>query len=167
MKTIVTFKAFSNGKIVYKSIPIHHNFQELPETEFNGVKLPPISVETQVMQYLDEIDKSDMMIQYGFEFIIDYFPKKKKVRKNEIEEFFKFCKPYFDLYPQFIRPFEAVISESKDVLFGKHKSNEQKFKEVFGMINVSLKASAGTMELITKILKGTNDEFKSGSYLED
>lgn len=159
-KTIVTFKALRNGTIVYKNIPIYHNFKELPAEGFNGIQLPATSVESQVINFLDEIDKTDMMIQYDFDIIIDYFPKKKKVKKNEIEEFVKFCKPYLDLNPQLIRPFEAVISESQELLFGNRKSNEQKFKEVLGMINVSLKAAEGTMDLINKILKGTNDEIK-------
>ena len=97
-----------------------------------------------------------MMIQYGFDIIIDYFPKKKRAKKNEIEEFVKFCKPYLDLYPQITRPFGAVISESKELLFGKGKSNEQKFKEVMGMINVSLKAVEGTMNLMNKLWRRTN-----------
>lgn len=160
MKTIITFKAFRNGRMIYKNIPIHHNFQELPETEFDGVELPPTSVETQVIHYLDEIDKTDILLQNDFDIIIDYFPKKKRVKKNEIEEFVKFCKPYLDLNPQLTRPFEAVILESQELLFGKHKSNVQKFKEVLGMINVSFKAAEGTMDLITKIWKASNDEFK-------
>ena len=164
MKTIITFKAFRNGRVIYKNIPIHHNFQELPETEFNGIQLPTTSVESQVINYLDEIDKTDIMIQYGFDIIIDYFPKKKRVKKNEIEEFVKFCNPYLDLYPQLTRPFEAVISESQELLFGKRKSNEQKFKEVLGMINVSFKAAEGTMNLIDKIWKASNDEFKRIGY---
>ena len=159
-KTIVTFKALRDGVMVYKNIPIYHHFQELPAEEFNGIQLPATSVESQVIHYLDEIDKRDMMIQYDFDIIIDYFPKKKRVKKNEIEEFIKFCKPYLDLYPQLTRPFEAVISESQELLFGKRKSNEQKFKEVLGMINVSFKAAEGTMNLMNKILKRTNDEFK-------
>lgn len=161
-KTIVTFKALRDGVVVYKNIPIYHHFQELPAEEFNGIQLPATSVESQVIHYLDEIDKRDMMIQYDFDIIIDYFPKKKRVKKNEIEEFVKFCKPYLDLYPQLTRPFEAVISESQELLFGKRKSNEQKFKEVLGMINVSFKAAEGTMNLMNKILKRTNDEFKKG-----
>lgn len=156
-KTIITFKALCDGKVIYKNIPIYHYFQELPAEEFNGIQLPAISVESQVIHYLDEIDKRDMMIQYDFDIIIDYFPKKKRVKKNEIEEFIKFCKPYLDLYPQFIRPFEAVISESKEVLFGKRKSNEQKFKEVVGMINISFKATLGVMNLIPRMLKTTNE----------
>ena len=151
-KTIITFKALRDRRVVYKSIPIYHNFKELPETDFNGIKLPATSVESQVMNYLDEIDKRDMMIQHNFDIIIDYFPKKKKVKKNEIETFIKFCKPYLDMYPSLIRPFEAVISEAQNILFGNNKSNEQRFKEVLKMIDISFKASAGIMEIINTIL---------------
>lgn len=156
MKTIVTFKALRNGVVVYKNIPIYHKFHELPAEEFNGIKLPATSVESQVMNYLDEIDKRDMMIQYDFDIIIDYFPKKKRVKKNEIEEFFKFCKIYLDRQPQLVIPFYAVISEAKDVLFGKRKSNEQKLKEVLTMISLAFKTSAGTMDLIERILGKEN-----------
>lgn len=159
-KTIVTFKAIRKGKVIHKNIPIYHHFQELPAEEFNGIQLPATSVESQVIHHLDEIDKRDMMIQYDFDIIIDYFPKKKRVKKNEIEEFVKFCKPYLDMYPYLIRPFEAVISESQKLLFGKRKSNEQKFKEVLGMINISFKAAEGAIDLINKIWMGTSNEFK-------
>ena len=81
---------------------------------------------------------------------------KKKVKKNEIETFIKFCKPYLDMYPSLIRPFEAVISEAQNIIFGNNKSNEQKFKEVLKMIDISFKASAGTMEIINAILNREN-----------
>lgn len=166
-KTIITFKALRDRRVVYKHIPVYHNFKELPESYINGIKLPVTSIESQVMNYLDEIDKSDIMIQHNFDIIIDYFPKKKRVKKNEIEEFIKFCKPCLDLYPQLIKPFEVVISESQELLFGNNKSNKQKFKEVLSMINVSLKAATGTMNLINKILKETNGGFKSIDILRD
>ena len=155
-KTIITFKAIRDGRVVYKSIPIYHNFKELPPSDFNGIKLPATSVESQVIHYLDEIDKGDMMIQHNFDIIIDYFPKKKKVKKNEIEIFIKFCQPYLDMYPSLIRPFEAVISEAQNIIFGNNKSNEQKFKEVLKMIDISFKASTGTMEIINTILNREN-----------
>ena len=166
-KTIITFKAIRDRKVVYKSIPIYHNFKELPETDFNGIKLPATSVESQVINYLDEIDKRDMMIQYNFDIIIDYFPKKKKVKKNEIETFIKFCQPYLDMYPSLIRPFEAVISEAQNILFGNNKSNEQKFKEVLKMIDISFMASAGTMEIINAILNRENKSYTKVAYVDD
>ncbi len=158
-KTIITFKALRDGRVVYKCIPIYHNFKELPPSDFNGLKLPATSVESQVMHYLDEIDKGDMMIQYNFDIIIDYFPKKKKVKKNEIEIFIEFCKPYLDMYPSLIRPFEAVISEAQNVLFGNNKSNEQKFKEVLKMIDIAFRASEGTIEIINTILNREDKYF--------
>lgn len=159
-KTIITFKAIRDGKVIYKNIPIYHNFEEIPQEDWNGIQLPTTSIESQVIHYLDEIDKRDIMIQYDFDIIIDYFPKKKRVKKNEIEEFVKFCKPYLDLYPQLIRPFEAVISESQELLFGKRKSNEQKFKEVLGMVNISFKVASGVMDCTLRLLKGINKQIE-------
>lgn len=152
MKTIITFKALRRSHVVYKHIPIYHNFKELPPTEFNGIILPPTSVELQVMEQLDNMDKSDLMLKYDFDIILDYYPKRKRKKKNEVDEFIKFCEPYLSTSPQLVIPFRKVISESKDILFGKGKTNEQKFKEVLNLINVSLKAAEGAMNLINRIL---------------
>lgn len=160
-KTIVTFKAIRKGKVIYKNVPIYHNFQELPAMELNGVQLPPTSVESQVMQYLDDIDKRDMMIKYDFDAILDYFPKRKRVKKNEIkeiEEFINFCKPYLNLHPELIRPFDAVIYESRKILFGKGKSNKTKFKEALNLMGVALKSATGAFECINKILRESNEK---------
>lgn len=159
-KTMITFKAIRDGKVIYKNIPIHHNFEEIPQEDWNGIQLPAESIESQVIHYLDEIDKRDMMIQYDFDIIIDYFPKKKRLKKNEIEEFVEFCKPYLNVYPYLIRPFNAIMSESKGILFGRRKSNKQKFKEVLCMMNISLKAASGAMDLALRIIKGTNKQIE-------
>lgn len=151
-KTIITFKAIRNGRVVYKNIPIHHNFKVLPPKEFNGMILPSTSIEEQVIEQLDQMDKSDFMLKHEFDIILNYYPKKRRVRRNEINEFIKFCEPYLNEYPQFIVPFQRVISESKDILFGKGKSNEQKFKETLNLINVSLKAAEGVINLVNSVL---------------
>ncbi|MGM9759316.1 MAG: hypothetical protein ACI30I_04265 [Parabacteroides sp.] len=156
MKTIITFKAQRRGRVVYKHIPICHNFKELPSTEFNGIILPPASVDSQVMEQLDNIDKSDLMLQYDFDAILDYYPKRKRAKRNEMDEFIDFCEPYLSAHPKFVIPFRKVISESKDVLFGKSKSNEQKFKETLNLVNVSLKAAMGAINLINSILHQKN-----------
>lgn len=152
MKTIITFKALRRGHVIYKHIPIYHDFKELPSTEFNGIILPPTSVELQVMEKLDIMDKSDLMLKYDFDIILNYYPKEKRKKRNEVDEFMNFCKPYLSIYPQFVIPFRKVISESKDILFGKGKSNEQKFKEVLNLIDVSFKTVQGTINLINKVL---------------
>lgn len=152
MKTIITFKALRRGHVIYKNIPIYHNFKELPSTEFNGIILPPTSVESQVMEQLDNMDKYDLMLKHDFDVILDYYPKRKKEKRNEVDEFINFCEPYLSTYPQLVIPFRKVISESKDILFGNGKSNEQKFKEVLNLVGVSFKAAQGTINLINKIL---------------
>ena len=150
--TNVTFKALTDDRrLVNKSIPIHHNFEIIPEQEFMGVMLPPTTVEEQVIHFLDEQDKSELMDKYGFYMIIDYYVKKKRNAKaDEFEEFRKFLAPYFAMYPQLKRPFEAIISESKDTLFGKGKTNEKKLKEVINAHSMILKAVDGTLNLILK-----------------
>lgn len=161
--TNVTFKALTDDRrLVRKTIPIHHNFEVILEQEFMGVMLPPTTVEEQVIHFLDEQDKSELMDKYGFYMIIDYYIKKKrKTKTNEFEEFRKFLALYFAQFPILKRPFEAIISESKDMLFGKGKSNETKFKEVMNSHLMILKGVNGAFDIVLKILRNNeqdNDE---------
>lgn len=151
-KTIVTFKAIREGRVIHKSIPIYHNYYPLSPKDFKGIVLPLTTVEAQVIDMLDKMDKTDLMLKHGFDAIIDYFPKKKRIKRNEIVEFIKYCEPYLSKFPQFTIPFSKIISQSKDILFRQGKSNEQKFKEVLNMFDMSLKASANTIKLIENIL---------------
>lgn len=159
MITKVCFKAISNHKIVRKTIPIEHNFEVIPGEEFLGYKLPETSIESQVIDYLDVIDKSDIMLKYDFDMIIDYYiPKKKKKKRDEIIEFIKYLKPYIseDMY----RPIEAIISEAKDILFGKSKSNETKAKELFiiyGIVNKSIKGTLNSIEKVIENYENSNN----------
>ena len=163
----VTFKALTDDRrLVHKTIPIHHNFEVIPEQIWHGVKLPPISVESQVIHFLDEQDKRELMEKYNFYIIIDYYIKKKrKTKADEFEEFRKFLAPYFEEFPILKRPFEAIISESKDMLFGKGKSNETKLKEVMNAYEMIIKGVHGAVNMvlnnINKTLEGyeqDNDE---------
>ena len=47
------------------------------------------------------------------------------------------------------------MSEARDELFGHRKSNETKAKELLKMTSISLLASRGTLESVTKLMKGT------------
>ena len=159
-ETLITFKVLTDDReLITKTLPIKHDFREIPACVFHGVELPPTTVEEQVMTMLDEMDKREMMDENGWYMIIDYWPKKKRVSKtDELKDFMKFCEPYITLYPSLKRPFEAIISDYKDVLFGKGKSNEAKFKEVTRMIEVAQKATLGVIDSVNKrldaILKG-------------
>lgn len=149
MKTKVIFKGLSNGKIIYRHIQIKHDFSIIPGEIFLGYQLPAQSVESQVIDYLDSIDKSDIMLKYNFDIIIDYWVPKKKKKRNEIQEFIEFLKPY--ITPDQYRPVEAIISEMKDVLFGKNKSNEQKAMEVLIVLQISYKAGIGALNIVQKM----------------
>lgn len=152
--TIITFKALTyEGKIVRRNIPIEHGFEELPHQKWHGVELPPTSIETQVMHQLDENDKTQLMIDNEFEIIIDYWPKKPRKKKgDELKEFMEYCQPIIDLNPSFKRPFEAIISECKDSLFGKGKSHKTKLDEVMKMYELIMKGTSGTLDMVNKTL---------------
>ena len=160
--TNVTFKVLTDDRrLVNKSIPIHHNFEVIPEQEFMGVMLPPTTVEEQVIHFLDEQDKRELMDKYGFGFIIDYYIKKNRNTKaDEFEEFRKFLAPYFAQFPILKRPFEAIISESKDMLFGKGKSNETKFKEVMNAYEMIIKGIHGTINMILNKVNKALDSYE-------
>lgn len=162
MKTKITFKAVSEREVTYKTLEIEHpRFEEIPEQMFNGVKLPRTSIESQVIDYLDSIDKKDLMIENDFDIIIDYWPRKKRSKNGkdkEIKEFITFCKPYLTMFPELIRPFRAVISNSKGILFGHHKSNETKFKEVLNLIDTAYKATQGVLNMVTNTINKRNNK---------
>lgn len=156
MKTKVCFKALSNRKIVRKIIPIEHNFRVIPEENFNGFILPKQSIESQVIDYLDSIDKSELMAKYNFDIIFDYYiPKKKKSKSSEIQEFIEYLSPYISIENN--RSIRAVISEAKDILFGRGKSNETKAKELFVMLNIANKSIKGTIDVIENIIESNNN----------
>lgn len=165
-KTIITFKALSEHRIIKKDIPIEHSFQVIPATVFNGVELPATSIESQVIDYLDSIDKRDLMVEHDFDTILDYWPKRIRRKRDEVAEFIEYCNPYIQKFPQFKRPFEAVISESKEVLFGKNKSNETKLKEVLNMVNIAFKASSGMANaIINRLNKYDADKTREQSQI--
>ena len=149
MKTKIIFKGIDDyGRVIRRTIPIEHNFTEKPAEEFMGVLLPPVSVENQVIEYLDTIDKSDIMNKYGFYIILDYYPYVKRNKKKEFEEFIQYLSAVMPIDRSVI----AVVSEAKDVLFGKGKSNYTKAVELINMQRIAFKAAGGMLEAINKML---------------
>ena len=157
-KTIITFKAItSDRRIVHKNITIEHEFEVIQAQKWHGIDLPPTSIEEQVMNQLDKTDKSQIMLDYDFDLIIDYWPKKpRKKRTDEIVEFMKYCEPIFEAFPNWKRPFEAIISDHKDKLFGKRKSNKTKFEEILSIYMMTMKAANGALDMALKIFKKPN-----------
>ena len=44
------------------------------------------------------------------------------------------------------------MAESKDVLFGRNKSNETKMMEMLNMVSVAFKASQGTISMVERMI---------------
>lgn len=154
MTTKVKFKAIRGGRIVYKTISIEHpKFEPSPPIIFDGVQLPETPIEYKIKECLDEIDKSDIMVKYDFDVILDYWIPKKKAKANEIEEFFVYMQPLVDASPELRVPLEKIISESKDVLFGKGKSHLTKAKEVINILNISYKVASGVIDMALDVFK--------------
>ena len=155
MKTNITFKALQRGKVVRKTLSIEHpDYNIIPSEEFNGFELPPISVESQVIDYLDSVDKSDIMERYGFDIILDYYikkPRKRTERVDEVADFIEYMRPLVESHPDLQMPIEAVIRMAKDELFGCRKSNLQKAKEVLKMAEMSYCAAIGAYKNIGRI----------------
>lgn len=157
MVTKIVFKAISGGRVVHRTIPIEHpKIDVIPSDVFLGYELPPISIESQVIDYLDSIDKSDIMAQNDWDIILDYYPAKQRLRKksvNEVADFIEYMRPLFESHPDLQIPIEAVIRVAYNELFGHRKSNFQKAKEVLKMAEMSYAAAIGAYKNIGRIFE--------------
>lgn len=157
MKTDITFKALQRDKVVRRTLSIEHpDYDIIPSEEFNGYELPPISIESQVIDYLDSIDKSDIMVQNDWDIILDYYPAKQRIspmKRDEVADFIEYMRPLVESRPDLQMPIEAVIRVAKDELFGHRKSNLQKAKEVLKMAEMSYAAAIGAYRNIGKIFE--------------
>lgn len=109
-----------------------------------------ISVEEQIMEYLDELDKSDIMAKYYMYEIITYFPYEKKKRISEKESFFNFLntqKVVYNLDEKTMADIVAYASASK-TLFGHRKSNEQKIQEIADNLTIFAKVRDNMLNTI-------------------
>lgn len=161
MVTNVCFKVLRNNEIVELIIPIEHNFEIISGDTFNGYKFPDVSIESQVIDYLDSIDKSEMMHKYNIDIIFDYYIKKEYSIDDEIIDFINYISKYISLNDN--RQIRALLYEAKDILFGQNKSNETKIKELITLINISNKSIKGTFDFIERILLNNKNNLK---YLE-
>lgn len=96
----------------------------IPGEEFNGYKFPDTSIESQVIDYLDSIDKSEMMYHHNIDIIFDYYIKKEYSIDDEIIDFINYISKYISLDDN--KQIRTLLYEAKDILFGQNKSNETK-----------------------------------------
>ena len=147
MKTNITFRVIADHRIRSKTIPIEHGYKEYTAS-LNGQSWV-ISEKSQVMEMLDNMDKSDMMAQYGWDIIIDYYPtpqRSKRSVQEEVEEFLAVVTPHIPA--DMLRQFSAITYEARDILFGKGKSVNEKIKEILTMMDISDKSIRGLLEFL-------------------
>lgn len=163
MKTKVTFKALRRGKVVYRTIPIEHDFKVIPPCVIMGATFPETSVEYQVIEYLDSIDKSDLMVKYDFDIIVDYWIKRIEPKRNEVQEFLEFCEPLFAEMPSLKRQLSAVCYEMQDTLFGRGKSHATKLKEAVKTLEFSYKVSNAILDELNKVIMPNKNAIAYGN----
>lgn len=147
METKIKFKCLIRGKIKNIIIPIEHN---ITSPNYNGIRWE--SIEEQVIDYLDDIDKRDIMIKYDIDVIIDYYPYIRKKKKNEIDEFFKFCQNVgFD--EDTILRIGAVANSMRNVIFGKGYSNYKKAEILLSSLKFGMEF---TSKILDKIMDDNN-----------
>ena len=94
------------------------------------------------------------MVKYDFLTIFDYWVPKKNKKFNEVQNFIEFAKPYIAAYPTLERPFRAIISDHKSLLFGHHKSNETKMKETLEIMESCYKVANGVLNHLCSVILG-------------
>lgn len=73
MKSQVEFKVLRRGEQELVVLTIEHpDFIHIPQKTVNGICYNEVSVVDQLYEYLDNIDKYEIMIENDFHTILDY-----------------------------------------------------------------------------------------------
>lgn len=142
MFSVVRFDCEIDHKRTIAYITIEH-------PDFVGRKYNP--VRGQVMDWLDCIDKHQLMIENNIDFIFDYDVVVSDVESDyvycEAEEFLKYIYPIAKS-ENCVNMIGFVIENSKDILFGRGLSNYEKAYIALSIMNTSLRASSVVLDSI-------------------
>ena len=142
MFSVVRFDCEIEHKRTNAYITIEH-------PDFVGRKYNP--VRGQVMDWLDCIDKHQLMIENNIDFIFDYDVVVSDVESDyvycEAEEFLKYIYPIAKS-ENCVNMIGFVIENSKDILFGRGLSNYEKAYITLNIMNTSLRASSVVLDSI-------------------
>lgn len=114
-------------------------------------------IRAQVMDWLDYIDKHDMMVENCIDYIFDYDVVVADVESDyvycEAEDFLRYIYPIAK-NENCVNIIGFIIEKSKDILFGRGLSNYEKSYIVFNILSTSLGASSEIFDsLLSKIQK--------------
>ena len=125
------------------------------EVVLNGEHLSiTITVEDQIMEYLDEMDKSDIMAKYDMEIIIDYHITPPPV--DEMEDFktylYYWCR-VCHINPDMLMAVIEYAANSKTI-FGCGKTNFQKLADILDGLNLCFRAKTAAYNESIEMLRG-------------
>lgn len=154
MKQRIKFKALTyHGKVIFFTKEFDcPDFEVIPSTNFKGIDLPETTVESQLVGWLDEQDKSSLMIEKDLGAIIDYWIPKKKEKQFTILDYLKQAK----LSEQMILDLMAVYKEIKPLLKGK--SVKTQIQMMFSHLNVGYMSASNAYGRILAILQAPTVE---------
>ena len=149
MKQKIKLKALSyTGKVIFFTKDFDcPDFELIPPTNFQGIELPETTVESQVIDWFDDQDKSQNKIKKELSIIIDYWVPKKKQIKPTILDYLKQA----DLSEQLLLDLIAVYAEIRPLLKGK--SIETQIEMLFSHVNIGYKSASIAYKNITDILQ--------------
>lgn len=147
MKQKVKFKAVRRGSVInFTHIVECPDFKVIPSKNFKGVDLPEVSVERQVIRWLDGQDKSKLMYEKDVDLILDYcIPVKQKGKVNVINLIMKAEVPdglRADLL--------AVYKKIKPTLKGKSVNNQ--IDLIFSHLTIAHYAATAAYRNIKEVL---------------
>lgn len=153
MKQKIKFKALSyHGKVIFFTKEFEcPDFKVIPPTNFKGIELPETSIESQIIDWLDEQDKTSLMIEKDLGVIIDYWIPKKQP-KFSIIDYLKQA----NLSEQMIYDLMAVYKEIKPLLKGK--SVKTQIQMMFSHLSIGYQSASNAYEKITAILQAENSD---------
>lgn len=135
-------------------------FPDFKETIVNvNGHMFPITVEEQMMEYLDTTDKWDFMVKNRMLTILDYDIYTKKERVSEKDSFLEFLHKYYKeigLTDEDVVSVVQYASMSKTV-FGKRKSNWQKLNEIIDGLRLSYKAQSAVLSRLSEEFKKNHE----------
>ena len=136
------------SKIESMEVP---DFEVILNRKFKNYDLPPVSIDSQIMDWLDERDNEDIMEKHDFHSIMDYRVHRPKKQISFVEVVTKAITD-----PKMLADFMAVYFHMEGALKGV--GNMQKVSIVLSSMTVGYKAQTVVSERMMMILDGKDPD---------
>jgi len=149
MKQAFKFKVMTyNGAIKYITKTFDcPDFQVIPPKEYQGRVFPETTIQYQLMDWMDTIDKRDFMIENDLGVIINYWIPEAKQKKETVLDYLKQA----NLSKEMTLDLIAIYHKIKPILKGK--SIESQIEILFSHLSVGYQAIITSNEKIINMLK--------------